>query len=451
MDRPDAKTSALHRAFKIQHGEGTIAIILGLLLFGNSMSIQMSSIIALSGFLGSDSINSFLIVLFFDMVLVLVATSFQTVIIDRFDRADLLRFVSLVFAGAFVLLWVLIQFDGANNLYYSLLYILSEQQLLFFPLLVWTLAGDLLSPAQSKRLFPTINSLRFVGRITGLAIVVLLGLIPLSVKTNAQLGLAVEALFYVAAFALVTLRLKPKEVTRTPVQSPLKETLLEGWSFVKEVPLFRYLTLAVLMISATDILVEFRFLNVTETAFSGTHAYQTFFGLYRIVIALASFGVSSLVVSRLLQSINLKNAFYVLPAIILTGAILMLLSPYIGAAVLAMGMMQVARDSVYDSSRMAVYALVPNERRGRVSIFTDSYVLAVGTLLGVIFAGAVVFIGGQRGPIPDYVFYLGFVLVMSVLALVSVRRLTQVYDKSLLNWRLRRRTRANSVLSGLDL
>src|SRR4051812_6610027 len=103
MDRPDI-TSTLKRVFKVESGEGSIALILGLLLFGNSMSIQMSSIIAISGFLSSDSINSFLIVLFFDMVLVLVATSFQTIIVDRYDRADLLRFVSLFFAGAFVLL-----------------------------------------------------------------------------------------------------------------------------------------------------------------------------------------------------------------------------------------------------------------------------------------------------------------------------------------------------------
>ncbi len=450
MDRPTTTSATLHRVFNVEHGEGSLALILGLLLFGNSMSIQMSSIIAISGFLSSDNINSFLIVLFFDMVLVLVATSFQTVIVDRFNRADLLRYVSLIFAGAFVLLWIQIQVEGPNNVYYSLLYILSEQQLLFFPLLVWTLAGDLFSPAQSKRVFPMINSLRFIGRITGLAIVVLLALIPLSATINAQVGLAIEALFYLAAFALVTLKLKPKEVTRTPVQPPLKETLLEGWGFVKDVPMFRYLTLAVLLISATDILIEFRFLSVSEVTFTGAHEYETFFGLYRIVIALASFAVSSLAVSRLLQAINLKNAFYILPGVIASGAILMLLSPQIAAAVIAMGLMQITRDSVYDSSRMAVYALVPNERRGRVSIFTDSYVLAVGTLIGVIFAGAVVLLG-SLAPLPDYVIYLSFVVVISALALIAARRLTQVYDRSLLNWRLRRRTRANSVLSGLDL
>jgi ATP/ADP translocase len=450
MDQSSPITSALHRVFNVERGEGALALLLGLLLFGNSMSIQMSSIIAISGFLSSDSINSFLLVLFFDMVLVLVATSFQTVIVDRFDRADLLRCISLIFAVAFVLLWVLIQLDGTSTIYYSLLYILSEQQLLFFPLLVWALAGDLFSPAQSKRVFPMINSLRFIGRISGLAVVVLLALLPLSLQANAQLGLAIEALFYVAAFALVTLRLKRKQVTRTPAQSPLKETLLEGWNFIKDVPMFRYLTLAVLLISTSDILIEFRFLTVSETAFSGTLQYETFFSLYRIVIALVCFALSGLVVSRLLHAINLKNAFYILPAFIAFGAVLMLLSSNIVPAVAAMGLMQIARDSVYDSSRMAVYALVPNERRGRVSIFTDSYVLAVGTLIGVIFAGAVVFLD-SHGPLPDYVLYLSFVVVMMALALFAARRLTQVYDKSLLNWRLRRRTRANSVLSGLDL
>ena len=99
-----------------------------------------------------------LIVWIIDWLLIIAATAGQSLIIDRFNRARLLGWVCLVFAGAYILLRLLFFFDVPEWINYSLLYFLTDQQWLFFPVFFWVLANDIYDPAQAKRLFPLISS-----------------------------------------------------------------------------------------------------------------------------------------------------------------------------------------------------------------------------------------------------------------------------------------------------
>jgi ATP:ADP antiporter, AAA family len=439
--------ATLHRLLKVQRGEGWLVFAFGLLLFGNSMAIQISSVLAISGFLDESGVNGFLIVLLFDMLVVLVMTALQSLIIDRFNRVHLMRYVSLGFALTFVLLWLMIALNPEAPLAYSLLYIVAEQQILFFPLILWTLAGDIFDMAQTKRLFPVINSLRFIGRVLGLAIVASAGLLAVAGISSSVL-LLLNAAFYFAAFALITLRFK-RTVRMTPLHAPIRETVMEGWKFIKEVPVFRFLTLAVLLISSSDIVVEFRFYAVIEQNLAGAQSYETFFSLYRIVIGLLCFAVSGFIVARLLHHMGLKNAFILMPLALMIAAVIMLIATGVPGVVVAMGLMQIVRDTVYDSARQTFNSVVPNERRGRVGILLDSYVFAIGTILGVLLTGAAVILSGRLG-IEAHPVYLGYVILASALALWAIFQLRKVYESSLLNWRLRRRQRTSSVLNRLE-
>jgi len=94
--------------------------------------------------------------------------------------------------------------------------------------------------------------------------------------------------------------------------------------------------------------------------------------------------------------------------------------------------------------------LVPEERRGRVSIFMESYLYVVGVLIGCILTGLIVWVGGLIGSQFHYYLYLAIAVVASIGAIWAVFRLRATYDTSLLNWRLKRRQRGKSMLSDIE-
>ena len=110
-------------------------------------------------------------------------------------------------------------------------------------------------------------------------------------------------------------------------------------------------------------------------------------------------------------------------------------------------------DTVDLSNRKAFQALVPNEKRGRVSMFIDSYLPSLGTILGSLITFGIITAGLSLGmPRGQYaLIYLGAGILMAVVALWSAYRVRRTYDQSMLNWQLKRRTRDSSgVLDKLD-
>jgi AAA family ATP:ADP antiporter len=146
----------------------------------------------------------------------------------------------------------------------------------------------------------------------------------------------------------------------------------------------------------------------------------------------------------------LKNTFLVLPFTILTGATWMIALPGIVSGVGGMALMKLTRDTVDESARKSFQALVPEERRGRVSIFMDTYLFATGSIIGCLVAGAIV-LAGLRLNIANYFYiYLAFVVLAALFASWAIFKMREVYDSSLFNWRLKRRQRGASVLDKLE-
>jgi AAA family ATP:ADP antiporter len=441
----------LKRLLHLQPGEAGIVLVLGLLLLSNSMAQQVSGIVAVSGFLEEGGVNQILVVWSVDMILIVVTTALQSLIIDRFDRITLIRWLAFAFAALFAGLRALFTFVPVGWLNYSLLYLVSEQQWLFFPLVFWVLGNDVFDMAQSKRLFPVIASLGFVGKLVGI------GIAAVSPGLFAQMGIKPEEilnlniLIYMFAFLLISTGLEKAKVRRTAQKhETVRETLTEGWGFVREVLSFRYLMLAIVALIVCDTVLEFRFLVVSDQTFVSPGSYQTFYSLYRLCFTLASFAIQSLLTSRIIGRVGLKNAFLILPFSALTGAAWMLALPGIVSSVGGMVLQKLPAFTVDESARKAFQALVPEERRGRVSMFMDSYLFAAGTLIGCASTGAIIFLGLQLNLSRYFYAYLVVGLLAALIAIWAVFKMRAVYDSSLFNWRLKRRQRGSSVLDKLD-
>ena len=439
----------LQRVFKLQPKEVALVFAFGFLLFGNSLARQVSNIVSVSGVLDAEGANGLLVVLIVDYTLVFIVAILQSLIIDRFNRIRMMAFVSLGFAIIFILLRAMFWIHAPEWLNYSAMYLVAEQQFVLFPLIFWVLANDVLNFSQTKRLFPLIASWAFIGKLGGTAIAGLSPTLFAFLKLANEDILLFNALIYFFCFLLVLITLRNVSIRDFTKQSEsLKETLSEGWEFVRDVPSFRYLMVAILALATADTIIEYRFWVITEIAYPEHIAYQNFYSLYQLVVTLAAFMIQSFVTSRLTNNLQLKTILLFFPLVTFFASGSMLFLPaaiFFATAVGGMFCVKLTRETVDDSARKSFQALVPEERRGRVSTFMNSYLASAGTILAAVITGLIVLIGQWSGR-DLYLIYIGVAFSAGTLAIWATLRMRSVYEKSLLNWRLKRRQRVTDTM-----
>lgn len=443
----------LQRLFRVQPGETALLLTLGVLLFSNSFALETADVVATSGFLSSVSVPNILLVWIIDMTLIILMGGFASLVVDRYPRARLMGYMSIIIGVIYIILRLLFMTSIPDWLNYALLFLIAEQQWLFFPLIFWVLASDVFTMAQSKRLFPLMTAVGFIGQIAGVALAASAPtLFRNSNITDIEL-LSLNALIYFACFLIVHLRLRKVRVRETAPHKAesVREILSEGWDFIKNVPAFYYLTISLLGISAAITIFEFHFFVVANDVYSEAADFQAFYGLYRLVLVISSMIVTAIFTSRIIEKAGLKNTFAITPIFCMGVAIAVLISPAILMSTLAILLSKTMFTTIDQSARKSFQSLVPEERRGRVSTFLESYVVGGGVIVGAVLIGITLIIFNQVDiALNEEIAYLALGLLTTILGVLGIFRMRKVYDKSLLNWRLKRRQRRSSVLDQLD-
>jgi ATP/ADP translocase len=447
----------LSKLLNIRVEDLPLVLTLGFVLLGNSLAIQISYVASVSGFLSEVGANQFLLVLIASSVLILITISLQSLIIDRFNRIRLIKRISIGLALIFVLLRLMFLVGLPDPLNYSIFYLIAEQQWLLFPIIFWVLANDLFEVAQAKKIFPLISSFGFVGRLLGIGIATAFPLLFSKMGIQAE-ALSVplitfNAILYLSIYWVLKVGLAKTKVRQmTHKTAGFRETLSEGIEFVQSVSSFRYLTFSLLAIAICDIIIEFHFLAVFAKTFSNPEQYQSFYGLYRLSLTLLAFFIQTFLTSQLLNNVGLKNTFLIMPiAVSLSLIYLILLPTSVMSGLIAILLFRLSWDTIDESARKSFQGLVPEERRGRVSLFMDGYLLAIGGIVGGLITAVIVQVGVRLDIATYHYFYLGFGAVVAACSIWAIWRMHRVYDKSLLNWRLKRRQRSKSVLDRLDI
>ena len=448
-------TGILNRVFKLRPGETGIVLVLGFLLLSNSLALEVAEVVSISGFLSQVDAPQILFVWLVDMVLIILTAGLQSLVVDRFKRVSLMCWMSFGLAMVYLVLRLMFVLNVPAWFNYSFLFLLADQQWLFFPLIFWILANDLFMVAEAKRLFPLIASFGFVGQILGLGISAAAPALLSRLGVGSHELLTLNALIYMATYLLATAGLRKADIRETVKKhETVRETLGEGWGFVREVPSFRYLMLTMIAVSLVITILDFHFLSVSEITFaSDPDNFQTFYSLYRLGLTIASIIVQSFLTSRILNRVGLKKVFFFMPASLLAGAAAAMGFPGLISSTGGIALPRLTQDTIDESSRKAFQALVPEERRGRVSMFMDSYMFAAGTIIGCVITVVVVFL---VGPFVDArvksLIYLGIANLVSIFAIWTVFRMHAVYDSSMFNWRLKRRQRRGltGVMDKLD-
>ncbi len=444
--------AVINRVLRLRPGEAGVVTTMGLVLIVNFLAQQISEITAISNFLSDVGGDWILVVWLVDSVLILVSMGLQSLIIDRFNRVTLMRGLLLIFGLVFLALRLLFALGAPNWLGFGLWYLVATQQLVFFPVIFWILANDMFDLAQATRLFPLITSLGFVGRLMGIGISLVAPSWMAHYAFFQPPGLLLfSAGFYflmLLVFGLATRHIRLRATCKA--HETMRDSLSEGFNFVRDVPAFRYLAISTCLLLACDVVIEFRFLLVSAQSFNDPARYQTFYASYRLGLTMLSILIQALFTSRIISSLTVKNTFLVKPAATFVGSLLMLLQAGLAGAVGGVMLMRLSQYTIDEPTRKAFQSLVPEERRGRVSIFMESYLYFVGTVLGCLVTGAVVLVGHRWPGQTAYRVYTGLCALAALASIAAIYQMRRVYDESLLNWRLKRRQRGRSVLDNIN-
>jgi hypothetical protein len=443
----------VNQFLNVRADETRLVLTLGFALFANALAQKVSEIASLSNFLVDVGPSQFLVVLLLSSLITIAMTGLQSLWVDRFDRLTMVRGISAILALSFMVLRLMFLLRTPGWLNYGLFYLLSDQQLIFFPMAFWVLSSDVFDVAQSKRLFPLLGSLGFAGSLAGIGITALSPGLFLHLQIKPEELLMLNILLYFLMYVGLEMGLKDTKLRQIQQKSEtLREALSEGWEFVSQVPAFRYLMVSILAMIVCETIVEYRFYAVSGGAIANAGTYQTFLSLFTLGRTIAYLGIQTFLTQRLITHLQLKDLFLVQPVSSLLGASAMLAMPGLGGAIAGVSLQKLPQYSIDETARKAFAGLVPEERRGRVSLLLDSYLVSLGSILGALMTGAILLVGrlGWGDRLPPHLLYLGVAGLMALLSLWAVLQMRAVYDKSLLNWRLKRRQRGKSVLDKLE-
>ena len=440
-----------NRLFNIRAGERGLVITLGCILLGNALTQKIAEIVAVSNFVSEVGAAPFLIVLIISSLVNLLIIGAQPLWVDRCDRIKLLRSLGVVFGVVFISLRLLLLFHAPRWLTYGLLYIISEQQLVFFPVAFWLLANAMFDTPQSKRLFPVLGSLGFVGNLLGLGVAALSPALLTQVGIQPAEILLVNSVIYLLICSALAMGLQGVRLRKTPQKlEPLQAALLEGWAFVREVPAFQYLAISVLGVGICATAIDYHFFVQAVAAFPTTYGFQVFFSLFTLLRILLYILFQSLVTQRLIQRFGIKNAFWVQPISSCLGALSMMALPGLAGGVSGVLFQKIPQYTVDETARKTLQGFVPGEQRRQVSLFIDGYLVSAGVIIGALITGAVVGVSRFLDLTHYFYVYLTVGAIAAAVAIWAIAQMRSVYDHSLLSQRFKPRQQGSPGLDKLD-
>ena len=408
----------------------------------NTLSQRLGEVISISNFLEDVGADSMFLVWILDAVILIIATSFQSLLVDRIFRLTLTKLVALAVAILFALCWLLIAVGAPSGLTFTLMFLLAQQQTVFVPVVLWTLANDIFDISLARRLFPRLAAVAFIGSLVGSGIAALMPHLQgwLSVETILLGNVGI----YLGIILILQLWFKPEWIRKTTTTTlKAADVIKEGFGFIKDVPAFKFLIFSLLLLYTSDVLIEYYFFATATAAFPNLDQFQTFFGIFSLLRQVLYLLIQVWVVERLVNHLGLRSIWLVAPiATVLAGTSALGIAGLAGA-VLSVTLLKLPLYGIDETARKNLQGLIPEERRGRVSLFMDGYVIAIGSIIGAIMGAGSLYLGTQFA-FPSQTSLLLLVTGLGLVAIYMALQVRRTYETSMLNWRLKRRQRGRS-------
>jgi len=417
-----------------------------------TLVLELSDVIATGGFVSKVGPKNIFWLWIVDMLISLATVGVYALVVDRTERVRLVKWLTLAFAILFLGLRFVFSLGAPDWLSYPILYILTDQFYAVFPLAFWAMVNDLYTAAEGKRLFPIITMGTALGSILGNGLAALSGWIlqrsggdPASLLPMGSLILLFGLVILEVAFSKQTVNARQARDETVDI----KQTINVGADYIKNIPIFKYLAVSMLLSGIAFTVIEYHFLFSIDQAFTQDPLqFQSFYGMFKIVLILSTMLVQALISGRYLERLGLKNSFIVQPIALAVGSALAFVIPGIYGAAAARYVVRLVQQSWDEPARKSLENLIPDERRGRVSVVIDRYFYDISTILSSLALGLLLFFIANFSQTVVLI-YLAVAVLVSIGAIWAGFRIRARYDESMLDWRLAR-ARRKSVLSGIE-
>ena len=306
---------------------GRFWILAALLLF-NSLVLESNEVLATGGFANQVGVEFLPWLWIADMLIVMLTSAIYSLQVDRGDRNRLTVIILLGLAVAYLLLYGAFALEVSYWLTYSIFTILTDQQWLLVPLLVWALANDAFSTSASKRIMPLLGIAVLIGRVLGNAMVAAAASLLVGNRLGSiqlLLANAIILLLLAGLFALST-RMIQINARRATTENMLAN-LREGIEFVQAVPAYRFLAIAMILMGFGLNLIEFHFILRVAERFSLLPDLQFFYGAFKIASLVLLAVMQGWVVTKLLDRLGFQRIFACMPITMGSGLLLALAWP----------------------------------------------------------------------------------------------------------------------------
>jgi hypothetical protein len=377
--------------------------------------------------------------------------------IDRLPRNKAFVRVTIAYGVAFLVALGLIMVKGGPQMTtYSggeqvstaavwgtgLVWLVADQLNFLLPLIIWAIVGDLFNAGEGRRVFPWVTSWQYGGQLLGLAVGALspLLLVPLGLPLWTVLIICPIGIFVMGY--LLPRALKGRSFSRGHGRSEsLSVSLKSTWDFVGGVSAFKALFVATVLVFVAAQTLEASFLSSAERVLQNQANLQVLYGLTLVAVFAACGILQKWYTTRILERLNISGTLALLPPAAVAAAVLLIIGILLGSNGFALALMVlgilcwwIPRWSVGDVARHTAMAVVPDEKRARVSFVTGVVPFAAGLFV----AGLVTWV----------VYLIGFpviapvvALVFAILAAIPARKMVALWADAMLDPRLRRRKR----------
>jgi AAA family ATP:ADP antiporter len=307
---------------------------------------------------------------------------------DRYRRDRLCQAVLGISGLATFGFWALLVWEPELWGLYPSLYVLVEIIGSITVIQVWTLANDIFTSRQAKRLFGIVGA---GGVSANIAVGFVIGGLSWVVGP-ANLLLVNVALFGLTFLLVGRIGKKAERMLTEALDLPGVKRRGHRIRLRKD-PHLRTVGLLVLITFAVVTLVDFQFKIIARETFTSERALGSFFGYFYGFAGVAASLVQFFVTSRVLEKAGILAGLSVLPGAILMGVMTWFITPI---AVVATSLMRAAenifRYTINDTTVQVLYVPVPAFKRGRAKAFIDGVLkpMSIGSTGLALLAGTTI-------------------------------------------------------------
>ncbi len=427
---PSPIASLLDTAFKIRPGEARLATLMLLYLMAVVSTFIIGRTVRDTLFLHRVSLDTLPLMYVAVAGGVAFASWRYSFIADAYRR-DRLIVGSLLLCCAVVCgFWGLVRFNAGAWVYFAL-YVSVEIIGAISIMQFWTLANDVFSGRQAKRLFGFIGAGAVVSNI-----LCGFGIGAAAPFLGSEDLLLVAGLLFVAAIALVrAIAADAQRDLEMAVRGPQRGRMTmraEGERILHSRHL-QFIAAIVVVTFITVTIVDYQFKVLVRVSSEDEKALAAYFGYFYAFTGIVASTIQFVVTGRLLERSGIVVSLAVLPVALGFGVISILLVPAVSAivaATVAKGAENVFRYTVNDATMQLLYVPVASHRRGRAKAFIDGIVKPAS----IAVSGVVLYLAGRYAVAEDLAFALAyFDLGALAIWIAFILRIRREYVRSLID------------------